>query len=195
MSFVADAAMVDIEELLRELTIKLYKRNPGQIKNGVEPDPNIKLGQLFAYPGRRLQFAELQGKEEIEAMLLALDPNFKGDRVFVVMAGLIGMLRRSYGYQDEYFILDSLDGQTLYNSARNIEILMWRLKTYKGSDGKPLILANSLSDEAKNLSFERLFGKLIGIQDLMAHMAEDKSNRRITSVVQSAATAVFLPIP
>ncbi len=195
MSFVVDTAMYDVEALLRELTIKLYKRNPREYRKGVEHDPNIKIGQLFAYPGRRLQFAEVQGLEEVAAMELALDPDFEGDRVFAVMTGLIGMLRRSYGYQGEYFLFDSLDAQALYNSARNIEVLMWRLQSRQDGEGTPLILVNSLPDEPTNLSFERLFGKLIGIQDLMAHMAEDKSNRRITNVVQSAATAVFLPLP
>lgn len=195
MSFVADAAMRDSEQLLRELAVKLYKRNPRELKKGVEPDPNIKIGQLFAYPGRRLVFAELDRKEEIDAMLLGLDQDYQGDRVFAIMAGLTGMIRRSYGYQREYFMLDSLDAQALYNSARNIEVLVWRMQARKGEDGKPLLLTNSLPGESTNLSFERLFGKLIGLQDLMASMAEDKSNRTITRVVQSAASFVFLPLP
>ena len=195
MNYVADTAMQDVEFWLRELTIKLYKRNPREIKKGVEQDPSVKVGQIFAYPGRRLIFAELNRAEEVDAMLLGLDPDFEGDRVFAVMVGLTGMLRRSYGYQHEYFLFDSLDAQALYNSARNIEVLVWRLKQRKGSDGKPLLLTNSGPGEPINLSYERLFGRLIGIQDLMARMAEDRSNRTITKVVQSAASAVFLPIP
>lgn len=195
MSYVADAAMRENERLLRELAIKLYRRNPREVKKGIEPDPGVKVGQLFAYPGRRLQFAELQGREEIDAMLMGLDPDFSGDRVFAIMAGLTGMVRRSYGYQSEYFLFDRLDAQALYNSARNIEILMWRLHTRSNTGGEPLLLTNSQSGEVHNLSFERLFGKLIGLQDLMAHMAEDRSNRTITRVVQSAASVVFLPVP
>ncbi len=195
MSYVADAAMYETEALLRELTIKLYKRNPQERAKGAEPDTNIKIGQIFAYPGQRLRFAELQGKEEIEAMLLGLDVDYSGDRVFAVMVGLTGMLRRGYGLHKEYYMLDSLDAQALYNCARNIETLMWRLQSRKDAQGRPLLLSNNLPEEAINLSFERLFGKLIGITDLMAKMSEDRSNRRISSVVQSAATAVFIPLP
>ncbi|MGB1579884.1 MAG: hypothetical protein ACPHER_00075 [Nevskiales bacterium] len=195
MSYVADTSMQEVEFWLRELAIKLYKRNPREVKKGIEQDPSIKVGQIFAYPGRRLIFAELNQAEELDAMLLGLDPDYKGDRVFAVMVGLTGMLRRSYGYQQEYFLFDSLDAQGLYNSARNIEVLVWRLKKRRTDDGKRLLLTNSRPDEPINLSYERLFGRLIGIQDLMARMAEDRSNRTITKVVQSAASAVFLPIP
>lgn len=195
MSYVADAAMRETETLLRDLTIKLYKRNPQERKKGPEPDTNIKIGQLFAYQGQRLQFAELNGKEEIDAMLLGLDADYQGDRVFAVMVGLTGMMRRGYGFNKEYYMLDSLDPQALYNCARNVEVLMWRMQARKAADGKPLLLSNNLPDEATNLSFERLFGKLIGITDLMAKMAEDRSNRTISSVVQSAASAVFIPLP
>jgi hypothetical protein len=45
-----------------------------------------------------------------------------------------------------------------------------------------------------NLSFEREFGKLIGIQDTLAKIIEDKSNRAIRFGVVNLAKMVFLPI-
>jgi len=45
-----------------------------------------------------------------------------------------------------------------------------------------------------NLSFERAFGKLIGLQDTLAKIIEDKSNRAICFGVVNVASMVFLPI-
>ena len=47
---------------------------------------------------------------------------------------------------------------------------------------------------AANLSFEREFGKLIGIQDTLAKIIEDKTNRAIRFGVVNLAKMVFLPI-
>ena len=45
-----------------------------------------------------------------------------------------------------------------------------------------------------NLSFERLFGKMIALQDMMAEITANSGNRTINRVVQGAATMIFLPI-
>jgi len=45
-----------------------------------------------------------------------------------------------------------------------------------------------------DLSIEREFGKLIGIQDTLARIIEDKSNRAIRFGVVNAAGTLFLPI-
>ncbi len=194
ISYLADLSMQQLESMLKELTIKLYKRNPRELKKGRVHDLDDRLDSIFAH---RLQliFDELDGKEEIRAMLLGLEPEYEGDRVFAIMVGLTGMLRRSYGYREEFFMFSSLDGQALYNSARNIEVLAWRLRTRLNKQGEPLLLTNSRPGEPENLSFERHFGKMIGVQDLIAELAASKNNRTISKVVQSFGSMVFIPIP
>ena len=51
-----------------------------------------------------------------------------------------------------------------------------------------------MTGDVRNLSFEREFGKMIGYQDVMAQIAAQRANRTIRRIVQSLATAVFLPI-
>ena len=51
-----------------------------------------------------------------------------------------------------------------------------------------------LSNEGANLSYEREFGKIIGNLDVLSKVIADKENRTVVKVVQSLATAVFLPI-
>lgn len=192
---ITDLHIRTLEGHLRSLTIKLYRRNPRELRKRSGMSVEARQRQLFSTPGE-LRFEELGNRQGTEAMLLAFDERFKGDRVFAVMAGLTDMLRRSYGYKSEYFVLDELDQQKLYNSARNIEILVWRLSHKRDAAGELFLLTNEMgeADTPDNLSFERLFGKMIALQDMMAEVTADSGNRTINRVVQGAATMIFLPI-
>jgi hypothetical protein len=104
------------------------------------------------------------------------------------------MVFLAYNEKTEFYISDSLDAQKLYNSARNIEIAAWKLSNARDVRGEPLLLSNEIADDARNLSFEREFGKMIAYQDVMAQVAAQRTNRMIRRVVQTLATAAFLPI-
>ncbi len=88
-------------------------------------------------------------------------------------------------------MLDSLDQQKLFNSARNIEVLAWRLSHTRDDSGKLLLLSNSRPGEEENLTYERLFGKMISIQDMMSFIIAGKWERGVSSVIKRA---VFLPM-
>jgi hypothetical protein len=142
-----------------------------------------------------LVFAELDNRQGTDALELAFDPKFSGDRVFAVMVGLTGMVRSSYGWQEEQFLFDSLDPQLLFDSARNLEILVWRLSNRRDTGGELLLLTNSRAGEEENLSFERLFGKMIAVQDMLAFIVAGKVDRGISRVTQGVlSSAVFLPM-
>lgn len=192
IDLVADAHLQEVTRLLRKLTVKLYKRNPKELNKQSRQDIHRRLAQLFHKKGE-LRFPELDNKQGSKAMMLCFDDRFKGDRVFALMVGLTGMIRQSYNNQDEFFLFDSLDQQKLYNSARNIEILVWRLNNRRDSQGNLYILTNGQDGETANLSFERMFGKMIAIQDMMARITADRTNRAINRVVHTLATATFLP--
>jgi hypothetical protein len=99
----------------------------------------------------------------------------------------------AYNGKTEFYLTDTLDPQRLYNSARNIEIAAWKLANARDAHGEPLLLSNEMAD-VPNLSFEREFGKMIAYQDAMARIAAQRTNRTIRRVIQTLATAVFLPI-
>ena len=94
----------------------------------------------------------------------------------------------------EFFILDSLDQQKLYNGARNIEILVWRLSNKRDQNSHLFLLTNEAEGDISNLSFERIFGKMVALQDMMARIILDKTNRAINYVVHKLATASFIPL-
>ncbi len=178
--------------LLRNLTEKLYKKNPSELTKNNHQTIESSLNRIFQCPPDK-HMAELDYKDGTDAILLGFEPDYKGDRVFAMMYGLYSMIHKSYNSKCEFFIPDSLDEQSLYNSARNIEIFVWRLNTRLKEDGQPLILTNSLEGEVKNLSYERMFGKLISLQDTMALIVSNRTGRIIKEVVLFTGMA-FLPI-
>jgi len=184
--------MQQISSILRTLTEKLYKKNPSELKKNIHQTIESRLNQIFNCPPDK-HMAELDHKDGTDAILLGFEPDYKGDRIFAMMYGLYTMIHASYNSKCELFIPDSLDEQALYNSARNIEIFVWRLNNRSKEDGQPLIAANSLEGEVKNLSYERMFGKLISLQDTMALIVSNRTGRIIKEAVLFTGMA-FLPI-
>jgi hypothetical protein len=56
------------------------------------------------------------------------------------------------------------------------------------------MLSDSLAGEKRNLSYQRLIGRMIATQDNLAQIVSHKTGRIIKTVVVRAATMVFLPI-
>lgn len=187
---IADTSLNELNHLMDELLIKLYKRNPRELDKVSGMSIGQRRDQLFDAPGR-LVFKELNDRQGTAALDLAFSQSYQGDRVFALMTGLIGMVRSTYNWQSEQFMLDSLDEQELFNSARNIEVLAWRLSNARDASGNLLLLSNSRPGEEENLSYERIFGKMIAIQDLMAFTVVGKWERGVNSVVMKA---VFFPM-
>jgi uncharacterized HAD superfamily protein len=109
------------------------------------------------------------------------------------MGGLTDMIRKAYGHNEEFFVYTELKEQNLYLSARNLEIAFWRITSYKNKKGEPFILTNSRNGEIENLSYERLFGKMIALQDMMALISSGKNKRVVKAVVQNVAAKAFFP--
>ena len=193
IDMVADEFIDESRRLVQELTVKLYKRNPSELKKNPGMTIEMRLAQFRNQSGP-LIFVELAGKQEIAALELVFDPGFKGDRVFALVVGLGGMLRYAYGYNAELFLFDSLNSDRLVASAHNVEVLLWRLKNSRHSDNTHFLITSEYRGVTDNLSFERLFGKLILLQEMMARIAGDASHRYVNKAVHTASS-VFMPLP
>tara|TARA_R110001592_G_scaffold363371_1_gene685807 strand:- start:458675 stop:459352 length:678 start_codon:yes stop_codon:yes gene_type:complete len=193
VDLVADEFIDESRREVRELMVKLYKRNPDQL--AVIPGMTVRgrLAQLKISQGE-LDFPELDGLQGIDAMNLAFDRDFKGDRVFALIVGLGGMLRQAYGFKSEMFMHDQLNGAALMTSARNVEILVWKLKNTRKPNGDLYLITYEYQGVVDNLSFERLFGKLIVLQEMMARIAGDRGDRAVSRSVRTVSS-VFLPLP
>jgi len=192
---VADRHRREVFASVRVLAEKLYRRNPREWKKGGHASLEAALDRLLD-PRTGWRPVEAEGRRGTDAILLALREDFAGDRVAVFIAGMGGMLNVAFEEKSEFFMLDELDPQKLYNSARNLEIAAWKLANARDAGGAPLLLSNEMAQggQPANLSFEREFGKMIGNLDLLSNLIADKGHRVIARVVQSIATAVFLPV-
>ncbi|NWH05544.1 hypothetical protein HXW94_11180 [Desulfobacter latus] len=178
--------------LLKTLTRKLYKMNPGELSKTPGATISSRISDIFKCPAPPPESA-LSGRRATQAMLAGLEPDYEGDRVYAVMYGLFTMLHMAYNNKCDMFMLDFLISQNFYNSARNIEILVWRLKTRHTSTGNLCLITNTVEDNISNLSFERIFGKLIALSDSMALIIAQRGDRFVKQAVQMAGMR-FLPV-
>lgn len=190
----ADVEIRENTESLRILMLKLYKRNPHELQKST-PDVAEKMVNWVFNGGAQhhYQFESINNQQGTDAIFLAFKPEFTGDRVLAFIVGLQTMLLKAHGNKTDFYLNDSIDPQHMYNVSRNIEIAAWKLSNARDESGALYLLSNEINDKDKNLSFEREFGKMIGRTDLFAITLAEKSQRLISRVVQSLATAVFLP--
>lgn len=190
----ADVELEENTQSLRALMLKLYKRNPNQLAKSTSDSAEKMVDWVFDGEAQhRWQFKEIDNKQGTDAIFLAFNADYQGDRVLPYIVGLQTMLAKAHGNKKEFYLTDSLDPQRLYNVARNIEIAAWKLSNARDANGNLYLLTNEIGEKDRNLSFEREFGKMIGRTDLYAIALAEKSQRLISRVMQSLATAAFLP--
>ncbi len=179
---------------LKALTLKLYRRNPNEWRRGGHASAEAATAALFEPLARWPQATQ----RDIPWQTFLTDvwrPGYPDDRIKGLMGGLLTMHMAAFNHQTEFYLLTELNAQSLYNAARNTEAVAWKLASARTAEGAPVLLSNSMTPgEAVNLSFEREFGKLIGIEDTLARIVEDKSKRAIRFGVVNLASMIFLPI-
>jgi len=190
----ADIEYSENASTLRLLMLKMYKRNPAEAQKSGLGSPEQIASYVFEQTGvHHWQFDALGGAQDTAAIKLALNAQYSGDRVLALVVGIQSMLFRAHGNKSAFFLTDSIEPQSLYNAARNVEIAVWKLTNARNAQGDLLLLTNSQPGEVQNLSFEREFSKLIARTDLLALTLAEKSQRFISRLTQSITTAPFLP--
>ena len=189
----ADHEIREKIQSLRTLMIKLYKRNPSELKKSTSDDAEKMVNWVFN-GNHNFNFEAINNLQGTDAIYLAFNQEYKGDRVLPFIVGIYTMLIKAHGGKKEFYLFDSVDPQLLYNASRNIETAVWKLSNAKDVSGKPFLLANELTEKENNLSFEREFGKIIGRTDFLAFTLSEKMERSITRVIQNLATGIFIPI-
>ena len=189
---VAEAHQHHIFASLRRLAGKLYKRNPREWRKSDAPSAEAAISRIFDEQ-HRWRFESLGNRRDLDALHVALHPDYRGDRVQALIVGLASMVQSAFGDREVFYLLDDLEPQHLYNAARNVEIAVWKLADARDAHGGLLLLSNELGD-SPNLSFEREFGRIIGLLDALSDVIEEETERTVTRVVQNLTTAVFLPV-
>ena len=175
----AKNAMLANQRSLLLLADKLYRRNPAEWRKSAATRETalaqLELALLSAQP-----WAPLAGQRDVAA----LSPDFAGDRVAAFIVACADTIVTAHGGKREFYYLDGVDPQHLYNAARNMEIALWVLNTRRNAQGQPLLLANEIGPDTRNLSFEREFGKIIGRLDLLATYTTERYRRAVIGYVQ-----------
>lgn len=193
IDYVVETSQARIFVSLRQLAEKLYRRNPREWTKSGASGIEAAVAAIFdAEHGWR--FSELAHRRDIDALQIALHPVYGGDRVRAFIVGLASMVQTAFGDKVDFYIVNDLNAQRFYNAARNVEIAAWKLATTRDESGHLLLLSNEMGP-VNNLSFEREFGRIIGLLELLTDVVEVKTERTVVRVVQNMATAVFLPLP
>lgn len=192
MNRVATLAMHENLEGLFRLMDKLYRRNPAEWRKTSTLGREHAMVQVRAAIALRQPWAPLQGQRDVAALALALAPEFADDRVAAFIHAVADMLITAHGGKTEFFLIDGLDAQHLYNAARNLEVAVWMLAQRRSAKGTPLLLADEINASERNLSYEREFGKVIARLDLLALVTTEKYRRAVIGYVQGLAGSTFL---
>lgn len=187
-------AMRDNLDSLNRLLEKLYRRNPREWRKSGAPDLETAVAAGHSAIAAGKTPAQLYGLRDIQVLSVALDPDYQGDRVAAFVLGLSDMIIQSHGGKTRFYVSDLLEAQHVYNAARNVEVAAWLLASRRDSNGEPLLLANEISNNAINLSFEREFGQLIGRLDLVANLLDENIRRVGINYMQGLLFFNFLPV-
>ena len=193
IDIVSEIHVINAKGYIEELIIKLYKLNPIYIQKN---DKFNKVSEVIIDIFKETDISKIDksGKENIDYILKGFEKNFNGDRVYFISKGLYGMINASYNYKDKFYLTDpKLSSEKLMNTAINIETLVWRLSNTK-KNGEILIKTNNIDDDKINLSFERLFGKLINNQENMSRIISSQQGRDVQKVAKRIVSTIFLPI-
>jgi hypothetical protein len=189
---IADTNRAEVMGGLMLIADKLYKRNPKEWKKAGLASREAALARLKMRHYRSLP--ELGGLREGQAAALAFSETYTGDRVGALMIGLLTMADAAFEHREEFYILDGLNEMKLFNCARNMEVAVWKLGNDRNAAGELFLLSNELDPTNRNLSFEREFGRQMGLLDFMAKVVADRNGRTLSRVSQSVVSAIFLPV-
>ncbi|AOB33843.1 hypothetical protein AKI39_18450 [Bordetella sp. H567] len=179
---------------LYALADKLYRRNPREWRKAGMADQAAAVARLRGAIDNHTPPASLSGLRDIQILAVSLDPRFQGDRVSAFVYGLADTIIAAHNGKTRFYVSDMLDGQRVYNAARNVEAAAWLLGSRRDSAGQPLLLANEISASATNLSFEREFGAIIGRLDLIANLLGENGRRVGINYAQGLLFFNFLPV-
>lgn len=187
-------AMRDNLASLYDLLDKLYRRNPREWRKAGMADHASAVAAVRRAIDTRTPPAGLAGLHDVQVLAVALDPAYQGDRVAAFVYGMADTVIAAHDGKTRFYASDMLDGQRVYNAARNIEAAAWLLASRRDARDEPLLLANEMSADAVNLSFEREFGAIIGRLDLIANLLGENTRRIGINYAQGLMFFSFLPV-
>ena len=113
IDIVTELHVLNANEYVEELVIKLYKLNPIYINKNKKFD---KVSDVIIDIFKEVDINKIDktGKSNIDYILKGFDKNFSGDRIYFICKGLYGMINASYNYKKKFYLTDKkLNAQKL----------------------------------------------------------------------------------
>ena len=189
---IADTNRSEVVNGLLLIADKLYRRNPKEWRKSGQASREAAVERLRQRHFRN--WPEFNGQREGQVAALAFSETYTGDRVAALIFGLLTMVDAAFEHKEDFYILDSLNETRLYNTARNLDVAVWKLGHDRNAAGEPFLLSNELDPNNRNISFEREFGRLIGLLDFMAKVVADRNGRNLSRLTQTVVSTIFLPV-
>jgi hypothetical protein len=180
---IANLALRDNLQSIRRVQLSLYRRNPREWrKSAASADEAIQ--RTWDAVMQPQPMPALGGKSGIEAVRLAFEPAYAGDRIAAMVYGWATMLKEANGNTWEQTMVDGVNAENSFRAARNIEISLWLIGSKTGADGQPLLLATEISERGRNLVVDRELSKIVARLDLLAAQADEKYRRAALDFAQ-----------
>ena len=183
----ANLALRDNLESIRRVQLSLYRRNPREWRKWA-PSADEAIARTWDAVMADAPPLTLRGAKGIDAVRLAFDTAppapYDGDRVAALVFGWASMLKEANGGTWSQTMVDGVDAENSYRTARNVEISLWLLGTKVGADGQPLLLATEVSERGRNLLVDRELSKVVARLDLLAAQADEKYRRAALDFAQ-----------
>lgn len=185
----ASQAMAEHSNVLRQLMLSLYQANPKELKKSTQVSAEEMVQWTFEGPFG-WKFDGVRHLQELDALNLAVDANFPGDRVLALITGLHTSLIRAYGGKNEYDFSGEINPQHLYNTARNIEIASIKItelnQAQLGKSRQVLVL----SDNEKPIELTQQLSALIHQVDADANQFAEQKQQTIQLLDKRSAESI-----
>jgi len=183
---IANLSLRDNLQSVRRVQTTLYRRNPREWrKSAASMEEATQRTWDAVLQGTPLP--ELRGATGIDAIRLAFETGpqaYQGDRVAALVVGWASMLKQANGNTWDQTMIDGVDAENSYRTARNFEISLWLISSKTGPDGQPLLLATEISERGRNLVVDRELSKIVARLDLLAAQADEKYRRAALDFAQ-----------
>lgn len=193
---IANLSLRDNLQSVRRVQTTLYRRNPREWrKSAASMEEATQRTWDAVLQGTPLP--ELRGATGIDAIRLAFETGpqaYQGDRVAALVVGLASMLKQANGNTWDQTMIDGVDAENSYRTARNFEISLWLISSKTGPDGQPLLLATEISERGRNLVADRELSKVVARLDLLAAQADEKYRRAALDFGQNWVMGVVMPL-
>lgn len=180
---IANLALRDNLQSIRRVQLSLYRRNPREWRKG-SSNADDAIQRTWDAVMQPQPMPALGGKTGIDAVRLAFEPAYAGDRIAAMVYGWATMLKEANGNTWEQTMVDGVNAENSYRAARNIEISLWLIGSKTGADGQPLLLATEISERGRNLVVDRELSKIVARLDLLAAQADEKYRRAALDFAQ-----------